>query len=50
MNFSSGYESEVRDDPKLLGNRGEVSISEWSRWWFDSRCEILMQKKKNLVR
>ena len=25
-------EKEVRDDPKLLGDSGEVPISKWSRW------------------
>jgi hypothetical protein len=27
--------------PKLLGDREEVSISKWSGWWFNSRCEML---------
>ena len=32
--------SKVWDDPKLLGDNGEVPIFEWSGWRFDSRCEI----------
>ena len=28
------------DDPKLLGDSGEVPISEWSGWQFDSHHEI----------
>jgi hypothetical protein len=31
---------EVRDDPKLLGDSGEVPNSGWSGWQFDFRCEI----------
>ena len=34
------YSTHVQDDPKLLGDSGEVPISEWSGWRFDSRCEI----------
>ena len=30
----------VHDEPKLLGDSGEVPISEWSGWRFNSRCEI----------
>ena len=30
----------VQDDPKLLGDSGEVPISKWSDLRFDSRCEI----------
>ena len=30
----------VCDDPKLLGDSGEVPISEWSGWLFDSYYEI----------
>ena len=29
-----------RDDPKQPGDSGEVPISEWSGWRFDSRYEI----------
>ena len=29
-----------RDDPKQPGDSGEVPISKWSGWRFDSRCEI----------
>ena len=36
----STEKAQVRNDPKLLGDSGEVSISEWSGWRFDSRCEI----------
>jgi hypothetical protein len=32
--------AKVRDDPKLPGDSGEVSIYEWSSWRFDFRCEI----------
>jgi hypothetical protein len=32
--------NKVRDDPKLLGNNGEIPIFKQSDWWFDSRCEI----------
>ena len=28
----------VQDDPKLPGDSGEVPISKWSGWWFNSRC------------
>ena len=31
---------EVRDDPKLPGDSGEIPISEWSGWQFDTRYEI----------
>lgn len=31
----------VRDGPKLPCDSGEVPISEWSGWHFDSRCEIV---------
>jgi hypothetical protein len=31
---------QVRDDPKLLGDSGEVSIYKWSGWQFDSRFDI----------
>ena len=31
----------VRCDPELLGDSGEVPISKWSGWQFNSRCEIL---------
>ena len=37
----------VRDDPKLLGDSGEVPISEWSGWQFDSHCEIFSSREKN---
>ena len=30
----------VRDDPKLPGDSGEILISKWSGWRFDSHCEI----------
>ena len=30
----------VWNDPKLLGDSGEVPISVWSGWGFDSRREI----------
>ena len=30
----------VQDDHKLLDDSGEVLISEWSGWRFDSHCEI----------
>ena len=30
----------VQDDPKLLGDSGEVPISEWSGWHFKSCYEI----------
>ena len=30
----------ARDDPKLPGDSGEVPISEWNGWRFDSRFEI----------
>ena len=30
----------IRDDPQLLGDSGEVPISEWNGWQFNSRCEI----------
>ena len=30
----------VQDDPKLLGDSGEVPISKRSDWRFDSCCEI----------
>ena len=30
----------VRDDPKLPGDSGEVPISEWSGWRFDSYRKI----------
>ena len=33
-------EKEVHNDRKLLGDSGEVPISEWSDWQFNSRCEI----------
>ena len=33
-------QQEVRDEPKLLGDSGEVPISKWSGWQFDSYCEI----------
>ena len=36
------YPLQVRDDPKLLGDSGEVPISERSGWLFDSRCEIFL--------
>ena len=38
----------VRDDPKLLGDNGEIPFFEWSGWRFDSRCEIfsLLDGKK----
>ena len=38
----------VWDDPELLGDSGEIPISEWSGWRFDSRCEIfsLLDGKK----
>ena len=32
--------TQVRDDPKLLVDSGEVPISKWSDWWFHSRYEI----------
>ena len=32
----------VQDDPNLLGGSGELPISEWSGWWFDSRRENLL--------
>ena len=28
------------DDPKLPVDSGEVPISKWSGWWFDSCCQI----------
>ena len=31
---------QVRDDPKLPGDNGEVPISKWSDWWFNSHGEI----------
>ena len=34
------YQRVVQDDPKLPGDSGEVPISEWSGWQFNSRCEI----------
>ena len=30
----------VWDEPKLLGDSGEVPISEWSGWRFNTHCEI----------
>ena len=38
----------VQDHPKPLSDSGEVPISEWSGWQFDSQCEIfsLLDKKK----
>ena len=38
----------VQEDPKLPGDSGEVPISEWSGWRFDSRCDILslLDRKK----
>ena len=29
-----------RDDPKLPGDSGDIPISEWSGWQFDSHCKI----------
>ena len=39
---------EVRDDPKLPGDSGEVPNSEWSGRRFNSHCEIssLLDEKK----
>jgi hypothetical protein len=41
--------TKVRDDPKLLGDSGEVPIFEWSGWRFDSYYEIfsLLDGEKN---
>ena len=38
----------VRDDPKLLGDSGEVPIYAWNGWRFDSRYEgfSLLDEKK----
>jgi hypothetical protein len=43
---------EVRDDPKLLGDSGEVSIFEWSDCRLNSRCEIfsLLDGKANMLK
>ena len=40
---------EVRDDPKLAGDGGEILISEWSGWRFDTCCKIvsLLDGKKH---
>ena len=32
--------NKVQDDPKLLGDSGEVPNPEWSGWAFDSRYEV----------
>ena len=37
----SPYYRRMLDDPKLLGDSGEVPIFEWSGWWFNSFYEIL---------
>ena len=43
---------EVRDDPKLFGDSGEVTIPEWSGWPFISRCEnfslLALVRKKSI--
>ena len=38
----------ARDDRKLPGDSGEVPISEWSGWEFESGCEVfsLLDGKK----
>ena len=41
---------EVQDDPKLLGDSGEVPIFKWSGWRFDSRCEFSLLDGNKLVR
>ena len=43
--------AKVQDDPKLLGDSGEVPVFEWSGWWFDSCYELfslLDGRRKNL--
>ena len=30
----------VKDDPTRFGDSGEVPMSDWSGWQFDSHCEI----------
>ena len=38
----------IWDDPKLLGDSGEVLTSERSGWWFDSHCKILSLLDKEI--
>jgi hypothetical protein len=42
----------VRDDPKQMGDSGEVPIPEWIGWRFDSRCGIfsLLDGGKKLIK
>ena len=39
MTSSHSY-AQVQDVPKLPGDNGEVPVSEWRGWPFDSYCEF----------
>ena len=40
----------VWDDPKLLGDSGEVLIFEWDGWRFDSVVKYSLKLMEKLIR